>query len=143
MALIHVARKTGGTVERTRAMFTRVNFTCMDPRMAVKASLIGEAVATNIANKCLGPNCVVQHMLGAVREATKYFAAILTRVWSIVVVIVHMFPQIGLSPECLVTYFTNELPLAVANRTRRSSAVIGVRGRNADFAAFHARFCVS
>lgn len=120
-------------------MFTRVNFTCMYPCMPIKTSLIGETITANVTNKCLWSNRMIQDVLCAVCEAAEHFAAVLARVRSIVVVVVHMFPQVGLPSERLVADIAHELPLTVADRTGRS--YVGFRGgHDTDFAVFSAGF---
>jgi len=92
----------------------------MDPRMSIKAPFIGESITANVTNKCLGPHRVVKNVFCAVCQTPEHFATVLTRIWSIVVVVVHMFPKVGFPSERFVAYFADKLSLTVTDRTARS-----------------------
>lgn len=120
VAFVYVTRKTRRTVKCARAVFTRVNFTCMDPRMSIKAPLIGESITANVTNKCLGPHRVVKNVFCAVCQTPEHFATVLTRIRSVVVVVVHMFPKVGFPSERFVADFADKLSLTVTDRAARS-----------------------
>lgn len=138
MAFVNVAGKTRRTIKCTGAMFTRVNFTCVDPRVPIEASLIGETITANVTGKCFWSDRVIEDMFSAVCEAAEDFAAVLARIRPIIVVIVHMFPQVCFASECFVAYLAYKLSLACPHWTRRSN--LGFHRCDANFAVFAAGF---
>ena len=120
VAFVYVTRKTRRTIKCARAVFTGVNFTCMDSCMSIKAPLIGESITANVTNKCLWSHGVVKDVLRAVCQTPEHFATVLTRIRPIIVVIVHMFPKVGFTSECFVADFAHKLSLTVTDRTARS-----------------------
>lgn len=135
VAFVYVTRETRRTVKCTRTVFTRVNFTCMDPCMSIKAPLIGESITAYVTNKCLGSHRVVKDVFCAVCQTPEHFATVLTRVRPIVVVIVHMFPKVGFPSERFVAYFTHKLSLTVTDWTARSHLAFRCRCDGSVFAA--------
>lgn len=116
MTFVNVASQTRRAIKCTRAMFTRVNFTCVDSCVSIKASLIGKTITAHVTDKCLRSHGVVKNVFGAVCQAAENFSTVLARIRAIIVVVVHMFSQIGLAPECFVAYFAHKLSLAVTYR---------------------------
>lgn len=140
VAFVYVARKARRAVKCARAVFTRVNFTCMDPCMSIKTPLIGESITANVTNKCLGPNRVVKDVFCAVCQTPEHFATVLTRIRSVIIVIVHMFPQVGFSSERFVADFAHKLSLTVPDRTARSRVAFYGRGDTVFAVVLGARF---
>ena len=60
--------------------------------MPIQTALIGESITANVANKCFRANRVIQDVLGAICQAAENLSAVLAWIWSVVIVVVHMFP---------------------------------------------------
>ena len=93
MTFVNVASQTRRAIKCTRAMFTRVNFTCVDSCVSIKASLIGKTITTHVTNKCLRFHGVVKVVFSAVCQAAENFSLVLARIRAIIVVVFHMFSR--------------------------------------------------